>query len=167
MIEALGDGTGPEIFYAGNSLSPHYHSHFIKKLSGKRFSINAISKSGTTTEPALAFRLIRSLLEKEMGKAEAKERIVATTDEKKGALRHFATEEGYETLRIADDVGGRYSVLSPVGLLPIAVVGIDIDQLRQGAIDAASACKTADVNTNPAAFYAAARNILYRKGYSN
>ena len=106
------------------------------------------------------------LLEKNVGKDEAKTRIVATTDAKKGALRKFADEEGYATLVIADDVGGRYSVLSPVGLLPIAVAGIDIDALLQGAKDAAAACKTTDVTKNPALFYAAARNLLYRKGFS-
>jgi glucose-6-phosphate isomerase len=123
-----------------------------------------ISKSGTTTEPAVAFRVFRAALEAKYGKEAAKSRIVATTDPKKGALRKFATEEGYETLNIADNVGGRYSVLSPVGLLPIAVAGIDIDALRAGAIDAAIASKNTDVSSNPAAFYAAARNQLYRQG---
>lgn len=167
VIEALGEGNGPEILYAGNSLSAHEHSRVLKKLEGKRFSINAISKSGTTTEPAVAFRIFRDLLAQRVGKDEAKQRIVATTDAHKGALRKFAEEEGYATLTIADDIGGRYSVLSPVGLLPIAVAGIDIDGLLAGARDVAEAC---DINTsvteNPVMFYAAARNILYRKGYS-
>jgi glucose-6-phosphate isomerase len=166
VIEALSDGNGPEVIFAGNSLSAREHAKFLKAVESKRFSINAISKSGTTTEPAAAFRLFRDLLEKNVGKDEAKKRIVATTDAKKGALRKFADQEGYPTLVIADDVGGRYSVLSPVGLLPIAVAGIDIDALLQGAKDAAAACKNTDVLSNPALFYAAARNLLYRKGFS-
>ncbi len=166
VIEALGEGDGPEVLFAGNSLSAHEHAKVLKKLEGKRFSVNAISKSGTTTEPAVAFRLFRDLLEKTVGKDEAKKRIVATTDAKKGALRKFATEEGYDTLVIADDIGGRYSVLSPVGLLPIAVAGIDIDALLAGAKDTADATNVADVTKNPAYFYAAARNLLYRKGYT-
>ncbi len=166
VIEALGEGDGPEVLFAGNSLSAHEHTKVLKKLEGKQFSVNAISKSGTTTEPAVAFRLFRDLLEKTVGKDEAKKRIVATTDAKKGALRKFATEEGYDTLVIADDIGGRYSVLSPVGLLPIAVAGIDIDALLAGAKDTAAATNAVDVTKNPAYFYAAARNLLYRKGYT-
>ncbi len=166
VIEALGEGDGLEVLFAGNSLSAHDHARTLKKLKGKRFSINAISKSGTTTEPAVAFRLFRDLLENSVGKEEAKKCIVATTDAKKGALRKFAEEEGYATLNIADDVGGRYSVLSPVGLLPIAVAGIDIDALLAGAKDVAAATDNADVTKNPAYFYAAARNLLYRKGFT-
>ena len=166
VIEALGEGNGPDVIFAGNSLSAHEHTKFLKQIEGKRFSINAISKSGTTTEPAVAFRLFRDALEKSVGKDEAKKRIVATTDAKKGALRKFAEEEGYATLKIADDVGGRYSVLSPVGLLPIAVAGIDIDALLAGAKDVADATNDPDVTKNPAYFYAAARNLLYRKGYT-
>lgn len=166
VIEALGTGDGPDVLFAGNSLSAHEHAKVLKALDGKRFSINAISKSGTTTEPAVAFRLFRALLEKNVGKGEAKTRIVATTDAKKGALRKFAEEEGYSTLVIGDDIGGRYSVLSPVGLLPIAVAGIDIDALLRGAQDVADACATTDVTRNPALFYAGARNLLYRQGYS-
>lgn len=166
VIEAIGEGQGPQVLYAGNSLSAHEHAKMLKAVQGKRFSINAISKSGTTTEPAVAFRLFRDALEKSVGKEEAKQRIVATTDAKKGALRKFAEEEGYATLVIADDVGGRYSVLSPVGLLPIAVAGVDIDALLQGARDVAAAAANPDVTQNPAYFYAAARNLLYRKGYT-
>ncbi len=166
VIEALGTGDGPDVLFSGNSLSAHDQTKTLKALDGKRFSINAISKSGTTTEPAVAFRLFRDLLEQTAGKDDAKKRIVATTDAKKGALRKFAEEEGYATLNIADDVGGRYSVLSPVGLLPIAVAGIDIDALLSGAKDVAAATDTPDVTKNPAYFYAAARNLLYRKGYS-
>ena len=166
VIEAVGEGKGPEVLFAGNSLSAHEHGKVLRAIAGKRFSINAISKSGTTTEPAVAFRLFRDALERSVGKDEAKKRIVATTDAKKGALRKFAEEEGYATLVIADDVGGRYSVLSPVGLLPIAVAGIDIDALLQGAKEVAAAAETTDVGKNPSYFYAAARNLLYRKGYS-
>ncbi|MBV9852278.1 MAG: glucose-6-phosphate isomerase [Armatimonadetes bacterium] len=165
VIEAVGEGKGPAVLFAGNSLSAHEHQKVLNAVAGKRFSINAISKSGTTTEPAVAFRLFRDALERSVGKAEAKGRIVATTDAKKGALRKFAEEEGYATLTIADDVGGRYSVLSPVGLLPIAVAGIDIDALLQGAKDVAAAADNPDVTKNPSYFYAAARNLLYRKGY--
>lgn len=167
VIEALRkDGDGPEIIYAGNSLSAYEHSRVLRRIEGKKFSINAISKSGTTTEPAVAFRVFRDLLERNVGKDEAKSRIVATTDAARGALRKFAEQEGYATLKIADDVGGRYSVLSPVGLLPIAVAGIDIDALLAGAADVAAACEDTDVNSNPVFFYAAARNLLYRAGYS-
>ncbi len=166
VIEALGEGDGPEVLFAGNSLSAHDHTKTLKKLDGKRFSINAISKSGTTTEPAVAFRLFRDLLEKNVGKDEAKKRIVATTDAKRGALKKFADEEGYPSLVIADSIGGRYSVLSPVGLLPIAVAGIDIDALLAGAKAVAEATADPDVTKNPSYFYAAARNLLYRKGYS-
>ncbi len=166
VIEAVGEGHGPQVLFAGNSLSAHEHAKVLKEIEGKRFSINAISKSGTTTEPAVAFRLFRDVLEKTVGKDEARQRIVATTDAKKGALRKFASEEGYATLNIADDVGGRYSVLSPVGLLPIAVAGIDIDALLQGAKDVAAVCGNTDVTKNPSYFYAAARNLLYRQGYT-
>ncbi len=166
VIEALSEGDGPQVIFAGNSLSAHDHAKSVRAVTGKRFSINAISKSGTTTEPAVAFRIFRDLLEQSVGKDEAKKRIVATTDAKKGALRKFADEEGYATLNIADDVGGRYSVLTPVGLLPIAVAGIDIDALLAGARDVANACQSSDVSRNPAYFYAAARNLLYRKGFS-
>ncbi|MCW3061393.1 MAG: glucose-6-phosphate isomerase [Capsulimonas sp.] len=166
VIEALGAGDGPEVVYAGNSLSAFDHDRLLRRLDGKKFSINAISKSGTTTEPAVVFRLFRDLLTRQVGVDAARKQIVATTDAAKGALRKFADEEGYATLKIADDVGGRYSVLSPVGLLPIAVAGIDIDALLAGARDVAAATNTTDVNKNPAYFYAAARNLLYRKGYS-
>ncbi len=165
VVEALGTGDGPVVFFAGNNLSGHHHHQVLEMVKNERFSINVISKSGTTTEPAVAFRIFRELLEKAVGKDEAKARIVATTDKHKGALRKFADQEGYATLPIGDDVGGRYSVLSPVGLLPIAVAGIDIVALRQGAIDCAAACANPDVTINPAMFYAAARNLLYRQGY--
>jgi glucose-6-phosphate isomerase len=166
VIEALSDGDGPEIIFVGNSLSADYHEKTLRRLDGKKYSINVISKSGTTTEPAVAFRLFRDHLEKQVGKEELKKRIVATTDAKKGALKKFAAGEGYPTLRVPDDVGGRYSVLTAVGLLPIAVAGIDIDALRAGAKSVADSSKVTDVTKNPAAFYAATRNLLYHQGYS-
>jgi glucose-6-phosphate isomerase len=166
VIEALGTGDGPAVFFAGNNLSAHHHQQVLEMVRNERFSINVVSKSGTTTEPAVAFRIFRELLETNVGKEEAKHRIVATTDNSRGALRKFADTEGYATLPIADDVGGRYSVLSPVGLLPIAAAGIDIVALRQGAIDCSAACGNPDVSSNPAVFYAAARNLLYRMGYN-
>jgi glucose-6-phosphate isomerase len=164
VIEAL-KSDGPEIYYAGNNLSAHHHLDVVNSVKDKKFSVNVVSKSGTTTEPAVAFRVFRDLLESKFGKDGAKSRIIATTDRHKGALRGLAKLEGYETLPIDDNVGGRYSVLSAVGLLPIAVAGIDIEALRQGAIDTAQACKSTDVLSNPSAFYAAARNLLYRQGY--
>ena len=167
VIEAVAfPGQGPEVVFAGKSLSVHEHVGLLSRLEGKRFSINVISKSGTTTEPAVAFRIFREALETAVGAKQAKSRIIATTDAKKGALRKLASDEGYETLPIADDIGGRYSVLSPVGLLPIAVAGVDIDALLQGAKDVAAACENSDVTKNPAYFYAAARNFLYMKGYA-
>ena len=164
VIEALGNQSGTEVVYAGNSLSSFEHVRLLQSLENKKFSVNAISKSGTTTEPAVAFRILRDLLHKTVGVDDAKSRIIATTDTKRGALRKFADESGYDSLSIADDIGGRYSVLSPVGLLPIAVAGIDIRALLQGAADVATASNSADVARNPVLFYAAARNLLYRKG---
>ena len=164
VIEALSHD-GPDIYYAGNNLSAYHHIDVARLIGERKFSINVVSKSGTTTEPAVEFRVYRELLESKIGKDGAKSRIVATTDRKKGALRTFANTEGYATLPIDDNVGGRYSVLSAVGMLPIAAAGIDIEALRQGAIDTANACKSVDVTENPSAFYAAARNLLYRQGY--
>lgn len=167
VIEAVAmPGQGPEVIFAGKSLSVHEHYGMLQRLHGKRFSIDAISKSGTTSEPSIAFRLFRDALEKSVGKEESRKRIVATTDASKGALRKLATDEGYATLNIANDIGGRYSVLSPVGLLPIAVAGVDIDALLAGARDTAAACANPDISKNPAYFYAAARNFLYLKGYT-
>ncbi|MBC8102861.1 MAG: glucose-6-phosphate isomerase [Cytophagales bacterium] len=167
VIEALAAPEAKAVHFAGNSLSAHYHSRLLETIKSQRVAVNVVSKSGTTTEPAVAFRLLRALVEQQAGKAAAKDRIVATTDEKKGALRKVAGEVGYRTLPIADDIGGRYSVLSPVGLLPIAYAGIDIRALRQGAIDCAQAAGAeADPLRNPVLFYAAARNLLYNQGYS-
>ena len=155
----------PQIFFAGNSISPAYLNDILACCEGKRVSVNVISKSGTTTEPALAFRVFKKYLEDRYGKEEAKNRIYATTDKARGTLKQEADEEGWPTFVVPDDVGGRYSVLTAVGLLPIACAGCDIDRLMQGAADARaeySAC-TPD---NDCYKYAAARNILYRKGKS-
>jgi glucose-6-phosphate isomerase len=154
----------PEIYFAGKDISPVYLSHLLELLEGKEVSVNVISKSGTTTEPAIAFRVFRDYLEKRYGKDGARQRIYATTDKAKGALRTLAEEEGYETFVIPDDVGGRYSVLTAVGLLPIAVSGADIDQLMAGAADGVKAFGNPNLSDNPAYQYAAARNALYRKG---
>ena len=153
-----------QIYFAGQNISSTYISHLLEMLEGKDISINVISKSGTTTEPAIAFRIFRDYLEKKYGKEEAKNRIFVTTDKEKGALKQLATEEGYETFVIPDDVGGRYSVLTAVGLLPIATAGLDIDQMMQGAQAAADKYNNADLATNQSYQYAAVRNALYRKG---
>ena len=154
----------PQIFFAGNNISSTYVTHLLQLLEGRNWSINVISKSGTTTEPAIAFRIFREKLEQRYGKEEARKRIYATTDRAKGALKKLATEEGYESFIIPDDVGGRYSVLTAVGLLPIAAAGIDIDAMMQGAADASKAYGSADLKENEAYQYAAVRNALYRKG---
>jgi glucose-6-phosphate isomerase len=154
----------PQIFYAGNNISSTYLRHLLNLLEGKDFSVNVISKSGTTTEPAIAFRIFREVLEKKYGKEAARKRIYATTDRAKGALKTLADAEGYETFVIPDDVGGRYSVLTAVGLLPIAVAGIDIDQMMRGAADAMRAYADPNLETNASYQYAAVRNALYRKG---
>jgi glucose-6-phosphate isomerase len=154
----------PEIYFAGNNISPVYLSHLLDVIEDKDISINVISKSGTTTEPAIAFRLFRDYLEKKYGREEARKRIYATTDKTRGALKRLASEEGYETFVIPDDVGGRYSVLTPVGLLPIAVSGADIDALMRGAADARERYLTPHLAYNPCYQYAAIRNALYRKG---
>jgi glucose-6-phosphate isomerase len=154
----------PEIYFAGNNLSPVYLTHLFELLEGKEVSVNVISKSGTTTEPAIAFRIFRAYMEKRYGKDGARGRIYATTDAARGALRTLANSEGYESFVIPDPVGGRYSVLTPVGLLPIAVSGVDIDQLMAGAADAVDGFGAPDLAVNPAYQYAAARQALYRKG---
>ncbi|AYF54242.1 glucose-6-phosphate isomerase [Clostridium sp. K25] len=154
----------PQIFYAGNNISSTYMADLIETVKDMDFSVNVISKSGTTTEPAIAFRIFKDLLEKKYGKEGAKERIFATTDKSKGALRTLADAEGYETFVIPDDVGGRYSVLTAVGLLPIATAGVDIDEMMKGAADAREEYSTDDLNKNEAYRYAAARMALYNKG---
>ena len=160
---ALRKGT-PEIYFAGNSISGDALAELIEICKGKNVSINMISKSGTTTEPAIAFRVFRKLLEEKYGKEEARGRIYCTTDKARGTLKQLADREGYETFVVPDDVGGRYSVLSAVGLLPIAVSGADISALMQGAANARAEYTSDDLTQNPCYQYAAARNILYRKG---
>lgn len=154
----------PEVYFAGQNISSTYLQHLLELLEGKDVSVNVISKSGTTTEPAIAFRIFREYLENKYGKDEARKRIYATTDKSKGALRQLASEEGYETFVIPDDVGGRYSVLTAVGLLPIAVAGIDIEAMMAGAADAQQLYALSSLQENPSYQYAAVRNILYRKG---
>jgi glucose-6-phosphate isomerase len=155
----------PVILYAGENLSEDYHAGLIEILDQYDYSVAVISKSGTTTEPAIAFRIIKAHLEKKYGKKEATERIYAVTDAQRGALKKLAEEEGYSTYEIPDDVGGRYSVLTPVGLLPIAVAGLDIEKLIGGARSMMEQClASADPEKNPAVRYAAIRNALYQSG---
>ncbi len=154
----------PDIYFVGNNISPTYLNEILSICEGRDICVNVISKSGTTTEPALAFRIFKKLLEDKYGKEEAKTRIFATTDKVRGTLKELSDSEGYETFVIADDVGGRYSVLTAVGLLPIAVAGCDIDKIMQGAADARQAYANDDLNDCQK--YAALRNILYRKGKS-
>lgn len=156
----------PEIYFVGNSISSTYIKHLVDVIGERDFSINMISKSGTTTEPAIAFRVFKELLEKKYGKEEAGKRIYATTDKARGALKNLATEEGYETFVVPDDVGGRFSVLTAVGLLPIAVSGADIKQLMAGAVAGREEALHAPFEENNALKYAAVRNILHRKGKS-
>jgi len=156
----------PEIYYAGNSISPAYLKGLLDVVGDRDFSVNIISKSGTTTEPAIAFRIFKEKLEKKYGKEEAAKRIYATTDKAKGALKNLATEEGYESFVVPDDVGGRFSVLTAVGLLPIAVSGADIDKLMEGAASGREKALNNAFEDNDAVKYAAIRNILLRKGKS-
>ena len=156
----------PEIYYCGNNLSGTYLSQLIETVGDRDFSVNVISKSGTTTEPAVAFRIFKKLLEDKYGKIEAAKRIYATTDKEKGALKSLATEEGYECFVVPDDVGGRFSVLTAVGLLPIAVSGADIQKLMDGAASMRTLCLEKDFEENDALQYAAVRNIMLRKGKS-
>ncbi len=156
----------PDVYFAGNSISSTALQELLELCEGRRVSINVISKSGTTTEPAIAFRVLRDYLEKTVGKEEAKNRIFVTTDREKGTLKALADREGYETFVVPDDVGGRFSVLTAVGLLPIAVAGCDIDALMAGARKAQEALCDTDLNNNDCYKYAAARNILLRQGRS-
>jgi len=156
----------PEIYFVGNSISSKYIKDLQDVLKGKDFSINIISKSGTTTEPAIAFRVFKGMLIEKYGKEEANKRIYATTDKAKGALKNLANQEGYESFVVPDDVGGRFSVLTAVGLLPIAVSGVDIDKLMEGAAFQRSKALDAPYEENPALLYASVRNILLRKGKS-
>ncbi len=171
VIEALNNSfdayisssEAPKVLFAGQNIGEDYLYELQQYLADKRFGIIVISKSGTTTEPAIAFRLLKEQLERQMGKAEASKRIVAITDAKRGALRQLATEEGYKTFVIEDSVGGRFSVLTPVGLLPIAVAGYDIEALVNGAREMQKATLEPNLE-NPSALYAATRNALYRAG---
>lgn len=154
----------PEIYFVGNNISSTYVKHLMDVIGDRDFSINIISKSGTTTEPAIAFRVFKKMLEAKYGKKEAAKRIYATTDKAKGALKNLATEEGYESFVVPDDIGGRFSVLTAVGLLPIAVSGADLDKLMEGAASGRKHALEADFEENDALLYAAMRNILLRKG---
>ncbi|KQL55609.1 MULTISPECIES: glucose-6-phosphate isomerase [Bacillaceae] len=154
----------PQVIFVGQNISSTYIRDLFDLLEGKDVSVNVISKSGTTTEPAIAFRIFRDFLEKKYGKEEARTRIYATTDKEKGALKTLANEEGYESFVIPDDVGGRFSVLTAVGLLPIAVAGLDIEQMMKGAQEARDAYASPTLEENEAYQYAAVRNVLYNKG---
>lgn len=154
----------PDIYFAGNNLNPTYLNELLSICEGRDFAVNIISKSGTTTEPALAFRVFREKLEEKYGRQEAKKRIFATTDKARGTLKELADREGYETFVIADDVGGRFSVLTAVGLLPVAVSGADIEKIMQGASQAMEEYAVCDLAKNDCYRYAAYRNLLLRKG---
>lgn len=164
MLKRYFNQEGVEVIFVGNQISSTYTKQLIGYLADKDFSINVISKSGTTTEPAIAFRIFKEYLEQRYGKEEAKNRIYATTDKAKGALKTLATAEGYETFVVPDDVGGRFSVLTPVGLLPIAASGVDIEEMMKGAKDAYLYYMEQDVDKNDALKYALVRNALYRSG---
>ena len=171
VIELLGSNNynlrkkdTPNIYFAGNGLSGDAMQEIFDLIGDDDFSVNVISKSGTTTEPAVAFRFFKARLEEKYGKAEAAKRIYATTDKARGALKSLATAEGYETFVVPDNVGGRFSVLTAVGLLPIAVAGVNLDELMGGAADMMETCRKADLAANPAWQYAAARSDLYQQG---
>ena len=169
VIEALTNSfynpkSGPQIMYVGNNLSSTYMNEVIEAIGDRDISINVISKSGTTTEPAIAFRIFREFLENKYGMEEARKRIFVTTDKEKGALKQLADEEGYETFVVPDDIGGRYSVLTAVGMLPIAVAGVDIDELMSGAKIAQDKYADPNLKYNECYQYAVARNILYDEG---
>ena len=164
MYNGVREAGIPEVYFVGNNISSSYLNDVVKIIGARDFSVNIISKSGTTTEPAIAFRIFKKLLEEKYGAEGAKGRIYATTDKARGALKALADAEGYESFVVPDDVGGRFSVLTAVGLLPIAAAGIDIEAMMKGAQDAREVCKGGDMSTNPSFQYAALRNILYRKG---
>jgi glucose-6-phosphate isomerase len=158
------DQRKPRVIFAGHQINSDYLNDMLSFLEDKQVAVNVISKSGTTTEPGIAFRVVRQWMEKKYGKSETAKRIIATTDPSKGALRKLATEEGYTTFDIPANVGGRFSVLTPVGLFPIATAGIDIKKLLSGALDAVDTCAKENIRENPAACYAINRNILFRRG---
>lgn len=164
-LQTAEERKAPKILYAGNSISSNYLADLVDYVADKDFSVNVISKSGTTTEPAIAFRVFKDLLIKKYGQEEANKRIYATTDKAKGAVKVEADANGWETFVVPDSVGGRFTVLTPVGLLPIAASGADITKLMEGANAARKDYSSADLKENEAYQYAAIRNILYRKGY--
>lgn len=165
MIQGMYSGCKTEVVFVGNTFSSTYVSQVLNHIKDKSVILNVISKSGTTTETALAFRVLRDFMEKKYGKEEARERIIATTDKARGALKTLADQEGYETFVIPDDIGGRYSVITPVGLVPMAIMGIDIRKVFEGLNDAYNDLNTADLAKNPAYQYAVARRILQNQGY--
>ena len=164
MLKKYFGQPGVEVIFVGNQISSSYAADLLDYLKDKDFSINVISKSGTTTEPAIAFRIFKDYMEKRYGKVEARNRIYATTDKARGALKTLADAEGYQEFVVPDDIGGRYSVLTAVGLLPIAASGVDIDEMMQGAKDAYLQFMEKDINKNEALQYALIRNVLYRSG---
>ena len=165
MIQGLYSGNKTEVIFVGNTFSSTYIAQVLKHIEDKSVVMNVISKSGTTTETALAFRVLREFMEKKYGKEECKERIIATTDKARGTLKALADKEGYETFVIPDDIGGRYSVISPVGLVPLAIMGVDIKKIMAGLYDAYKELNTADLSKNPAYQYAVCRRILQNQGY--
>ncbi|MDD6663953.1 MAG: glucose-6-phosphate isomerase [Bulleidia sp.] len=165
MIQGMYSDCKTEVVFVGNTFSSTYVSQVLNHIKDKSVILNVISKSGTTTETALAFRVLRDFMEKKYGKEEARERIIATTDKARGALKTLADQEGYETFVIPDDIGGRYSVITPVGLVPMAIMGIDIRKVFEGLNDAYNDLNTADLTKNPAYQYAVTRRILQNQGY--
>ncbi len=165
MIQGLYSGNQTEVIFVGNTFSSTYIAQVLKHIEDKSVVMNVISKSGTTTETALAFRVLREFMEKKYGKEECKERIIATTDKARGTLKALADKEGYETFVIPDDIGGRYSVITPVGLVPLAIMGVDIKKIMAGLYDAYKELNTADLSKNPAYQYAVCRRILQNQGY--
>jgi len=166
MINGLYPDNQTEVIYIGNTFSSTYVSQVMAHIKDKSVVLNVVSKSGTTTETALAFRVLREFMEQKYGKEEAKTRIIATTDKAKGALKTLADQEGYETFVIPDDIGGRYSVITPVGLVPMAIAGIDIRKVFEGLHDAYNDLNTADLSKNPAYQYAVTRRIMQNAGYN-
>jgi glucose-6-phosphate isomerase len=166
MSSSFEDQRKPRVVFAGHSINSDYIADLLDLVKDKEVAVNVISKSGTTTEPGIAFRVIREMMEKRYGRKEAASRIIATTDPVKGALRKLVKEEGYASYEIPDDIGGRFSVLTPVGLFPIAVAGANIQELLDGAKDAMGFCNGSTFETNLSGRYAATRNILFRKGYT-
>ncbi len=166
MINGLYPDQGKEVIFAGNTFSSTYMSQVLSHIKDKNVVVNVISKSGTTTETALAFRMLREFMEQKYGKEGAKERIIATTDKARGTLKALADQEGYESFVIPDDIGGRYSVITPVGLVPMALMGIDVRKVMEGLLAAYHELDTDDLGKNPAYRYAVTRRILQNQGYN-